>query len=386
MSRLSIKLAQEIARRTMALLPYNINVMDEHGVILASGLPDRVGRRHEGAILAIGQGRVLEIDTATAEHLQGVKPGVNLPLYSQGEIVGVIGITGDPDVVRPMGELVRMSAEMMLEQKAMLRSIERDVRLYEDLVQQLILRQSISDQSLARWAERLGVELTIPRVALVIRASGALLDAGDADAGLSALQQLQYQLSHFETTPLLARLTFDEFVLLRPALDEMGRWNPNAQRRQLLPALNDLQRKTPLKLRAVLGHYFMQEGGLALSYQTACATLQQAQSDEILQLFDEERLPVLLAPLAQGWQAELLCAPVERIRAQDRKGIYLETLSCWFAHDLNLQATAQALSIHRNTLDYRLNRIAELSKLNLSRLEDRVQIYIALQLPALSER
>jgi carbohydrate diacid regulator len=77
---------------------------------------------------------------------------------------------------------------------------------------------------------------------------------------------------------------------------------------------------------------------------------------------------------------------VERIRAHDRKGIYLETLSCWFAHDLNLQATAQALNIHRNTLDYRLNRIAELSKLNLSRLEDRVQIYIALQLPALSER
>ncbi|WP_373974029.1 helix-turn-helix domain-containing protein [Chitinibacter sp. SCUT-21] len=383
MSKLSVKLAQEIARRTMALLPYNINVMDEHGVILASGLPDRVGQRHEGAILAIGQGRVLEIDAATAAHLQGVKPGVNLPLYSQGQIVGVIGITGDPDVVRPMGELVRMCAEMMLEQKAMLRSIERDARLYEDLVLQLIQRQSISDQSLARWAERLGVDLSVPRVALVIRASGNMLDS---EAGLTALQQLQYQLLHFEATPLLARHSFDEFVLLRPALDELGRWNPAAQRRQLSGAINDLQAKTPLKLRAVLGHYFMQEGGLALSYQTACATLQQANSDDILQLFDEERLPVLLAPLAQGWQAELLCAPIERIRAHDRKGVYLATLSCWFAHDLNLQTTAQALNIHRNTLDYRLSRIAELSKLDLSRLEDRVQIYIALQLPALSNR
>ena len=383
MPRLSIKLAQEIATRTMALLPHNINVMDEHGVILASGLPDRVGTRHEGAILAIGQRRVLEIDVATAAHLQGVKPGVNLPLYSQGEIVGVIGITGDPEVVRPMGELVRMCAEMMLEQKAMLRSIERDARLYEDLVQQLIQRQSISDQSLARWAERLGVDLTLPRVALVIRASGTALDN---EAGLTALQQLQYRLADFEQPPLLARLTFDEFVLLRPALDELGRWNPSAQRRLLLPALQSLQHNTPLKLQAALGHYFMQEDGVALSYQTACATLQQAQGDDILQLFDEERLPVLLAPLAQGWQAELLCAPLERIRAHDRKGVFLQTLSCWFAHDLNLQTTALALNIHRNTLDYRLGRIAELSKLDLSRLEDRVQIYIALQLPALALR
>ncbi len=380
MSRLSIKLAQEIARRTMALLPYNINVMDEHGVILASGITERIGLRHEGAMLAIQQGRVLEIDAATAANLQGVQPGVNLPLYSQGEIVGVIGITGAPDIVRPMGELVRMSAEMMLEQKAMLRSIERDARLYEDLVQQLIQRQSISDLSLARWAERLGVDLTLPRVALVIRASGSLLDQ---ETGLSALQQLQYLLADFGYAPLLARPTFDEFVLLLPALDDLNRWSPAAQRRQLLPALQVLQTKTPLRLQAALGHYFVQEGGLALSYQTASATLQQAVGNDILQLFDDERLPVLLAPLAQGWQAQLLCAPVERIRAQDKKGVFLPTLACWFAHDLNLQATAQALNIHRNTLDYRLGRIAELSKMDLSRLEDRVQIYIALQLPAL---
>ena len=81
-----------------------------------------------------------------------------------------------------------------------------------------------------------------------------------------------------------------------------------------------------------------------------------------------------------------MCAPLERIRAHDRKGVFLQTLSCWFAHDLNLQTTALALNIHRNTLDYRLGRIAELSKLDLSRLEDRVQIYIALQLPALALR
>jgi carbohydrate diacid regulator len=40
-------------------------------------------------------------------------------------------------------------------------------------------------------------------------------------------------------------------------------------------------------------------------------------------------------------------------------------------------ATADALHIHRNTLDYRLRRIGDITGLDLGRLEDRFLLYLS---------
>ncbi|GCU83180.1 transcriptional regulator [Escherichia coli] len=45
-----------------------------------------------------------------------MRQGINLPLRLEGEIVGVIGLTGEPEDLRKDGELVCMTAEMMREQ------------------------------------------------------------------------------------------------------------------------------------------------------------------------------------------------------------------------------------------------------------------------------
>ncbi|WP_420801601.1 helix-turn-helix domain-containing protein [Providencia rettgeri] len=42
--------------------------------------------------------------------------------------------------------------------------------------------------------------------------------------------------------------------------------------------------------------------------------------------------------------------------------------------------TAKELFIHRNTLDYRLKRISEITKLDLLTIESKVLLYVALQL------
>lgn len=81
--------------------------------------PQRLFQRHEGAVLALAN-RVVEIDRATAEHLKGVRPGINLPFSFRNQRVGVIGISGEPAEVRAYAELVKMAAEMMVEQAALL--------------------------------------------------------------------------------------------------------------------------------------------------------------------------------------------------------------------------------------------------------------------------
>ena len=48
--------------RTMRIIDTNINVMDARGRIIGSGDRERIGELHEGALLVLSQGRVVDID------------------------------------------------------------------------------------------------------------------------------------------------------------------------------------------------------------------------------------------------------------------------------------------------------------------------------------
>ena len=144
--QLNDTLARQIVSRAMKILSFSVNVMDEHGLIIASGNPERLHQRHEGAVLALTENRVVEISEATARQLKGVRPGINLPIAYQGELLGVIGISGDPEEVRAYAELVRMTAELILEQAALTEQLQWDKRHKEELVLQLIRGEGRVDQ------------------------------------------------------------------------------------------------------------------------------------------------------------------------------------------------------------------------------------------------
>ncbi|WP_132885517.1 PucR family transcriptional regulator, partial [Pseudomonas aeruginosa] len=95
---------------------------------------------------------------------------------------------------------------------------------------------------------------------------------------------------------------------------------------------------------------------------------------------DGHRLASLLFSQRDSWQVRQLLAPLQRLLDHDPQGSLAATLESWCAHDGHAQACAQALGIHRNSLRYRLERIASISGLDLARLEHRQQLLLGLQL------
>ncbi len=94
---LSIKLAEEIVHQTMLRLHHNINVISVDGVILASGDKERIDSIHEGAIQVAKTGMPVLIDETLSKEFYNCKPGINLPIKFNDKIIGVIGITGNPN-------------------------------------------------------------------------------------------------------------------------------------------------------------------------------------------------------------------------------------------------------------------------------------------------
>ena len=98
--RITKKSAQQIVEEIGKLVRQNINLMDETGHIIASNDPARIGKFHEGAYRIISQHLPEFYITPELENeLPDVRRGINLPIVVDGQLQGVIGITGDYDAV-----------------------------------------------------------------------------------------------------------------------------------------------------------------------------------------------------------------------------------------------------------------------------------------------
>ncbi|QLF93806.1 helix-turn-helix domain-containing protein [Pseudomonas sp. ABC1] len=364
MLELDSTLAQHIVERAMAILPHNVNVMDAQGMIIGSGDPSRLHTRHEGAQLVLANRRVVEIDEQAAACLRGVKPGVNLPLRHAEQLIGVLGITGAPDVVRHYAELVRMAAEMLVEHRVL--QTERHWQRHQ---QETWLRHLLDPQqtlaALQAEIERLGLNLGWPRQICLLR----LTDSGDP---LSRQTRLLDALAG-KGEHLLAPLGRYEVLWCRPysASRDDQAWLALADEREW--GVRSLALSDPLNSLDEL-----RQASLVLRDLQAYG---QARFPERRLLpLHELRLPTLLHAQRHSWLLRGWLAPLQRVLAQDTQGNLRETLDAWCAHDGQIQACAHALGIHRNTLRYRLERIGELSGLDLSRMDQRLQLSLGLGL------
>ena len=359
MLELDSTLAQHIVDRAMAILPYNINVMDAQGMIIGSGDPQRLHTRHEGAQLVLANRRVVEIDEQAAACLRGVRPGVNLPLLHADQLIGVLGITGAPETVRPYAELVRMAAEMLVEQRQLQAERHWQRHQLEAWLRQLC-DPSVALAQLAAEAERIGVQLSWPRQLVLLELDGQ----GDAGRLLATLNGKGEQ---------GGPLAVNELLWCRPLQSgrDDGAWLEQADtrgwgvRRVLLSdSLDSLAE--------------LREAALALRELHAYARAQQP--GRRLLLLEQHRLRALLYGQRQSWSVQRWLAPLKRMLEQDAQGQLRQTLQAWCQHDGHPQACADALNIHRNTLRYRLERIAELSGLDLARRDQRLLFTLGLEL------
>ncbi|WP_114765928.1 sugar diacid recognition domain-containing protein [Vibrio rhodolitus] len=379
--QLNETIARQIVERTMKIIPYSVNVMDEFGRIIGSGDPTRLRQRHEGSILAIAEQRVVAIDQATAEHLKGVKPGINLPIIFQDKVIGVIGISGKPDAVHQYGELVKMTAELIIEQAALMSQVEWHKRHREELVMQLIQGASTDDGQIRVIAERLELDLAKPRIAAIVQ---VMPTGSDAPLSLAHLQQLVHLLEFPERDNLVGILSVstNEVVVLKPIELTKAGWSVDNERKRVTKLLKRVRQLGKFQIRIALGDYFADSDGLSKSYQTAKLTLNAVadQQGEVF-FYQNHRLPVLLSSLfEESWKADQLREPFDLLVQNDSKGTLEKTLKAYFAQNCDAYQTCQILHIHRNTLRYRLERIEEITSLNINNLDDKLHLYLALNL------
>ncbi|MBF9002272.1 MULTISPECIES: sugar diacid recognition domain-containing protein [Vibrio] len=357
---LNTEIAEQIVYHAQRVIQYPINVMDADGLIIASTNPSRKYQKHSGAVVAISQRTIVEIDDVTAQNMRGTQPGVNLPIMFKNTIIGVIGISGPPNDIRHLGELVKMAAEMTVEHEYVVEQSHWKDQRRKDLLLQWIDQQADFDM-----VESQAIPLKIDLYAGYVV---CLLETKNSDQ-LNVVHNL---VKRWNRERLSVELTKYRLLLLLQHSETNSDWHQ-------IQRVIDIDDTIDFPVYGSLGKHYSHPKELFASYQSALAALNSGKKllkNQRYFEFDQVTLPAILDNERKQWQQQLLFEPVRRVDEMDP--VLKKTLLCWFENNLDSAKTAEQLYIHRNSLRYRLNKISDICHLDLSNYQDRVWIYLSL--------
>ncbi|HHY39688.1 MAG TPA: hypothetical protein GX502_00365 [Syntrophaceticus sp.] len=387
--KLSANLAQNIVKNSMEIIKKNINILDENGIIIASGDQSRINTFHEPSLEVIKTGKTVEIDKEQSSKIDGVLPGISLPITFGDKIIGVVGITGDPEEVRVYAQLLKNTVELMLQDAFLRQQLQVETGARDRFIHDLLKGRFENDMDLFRLrAKTLGCDIEVPRVAMVIdiiKIGGVpLQDWVRCNAGRelkleSMTSDVQRRLRQInEETSMITRVGRDRFAILynlpKGLKDEQLKNHLDSVARKLSDMLDKVFKMT---VSIGIGNKANNYEEYSKSYREACLVLKITRKiwgTPSIYYWDDIGVNIILEYLPENIE-ELI---VKTIKVLDDN--LKETVKTFFDCNLSVNKTANKLFVHRNTLTYRLDRVNSLTGLDPRNFYDAMYLYLAIML------
>lgn len=340
-----------------------------------------------------GQPMVITSPPVTLRHLNA--PGwarYVAPVVVRDKVDSYLSLIGPLQELDEIDQIAtgRGAAVCAIEMAKSLAIREAESRIRSDFIDDLISGSITSDAVIVGRAQLMGYDLTEPHVVAVIE-----LDASENDLDSSPTgddkqtprqefdRRLSGAMSHQQPQAML-RVNGNTGILIWPvpAGSSVSNVKPALDRLRL-----EISQAMPaVTVSAAVGRLYPRPNELRQSFREAEQALSIA-----LRLYggnrttDFEELGIhrLLFHLQgtaelESFYQETLAQLTEYDR--EHGGELVDTLRAFFANHGNLSRTADQLILHRNTVSYRLERIAQLTGLDLDDEGDRFRLHLALKL------
>jgi carbohydrate diacid regulator len=379
------RVAEAVTERTAELLGTTVTVVDQYGIVVASSENGVEG---------------LHFDPASDEDA----PLVRIPLRldsASGEVFITQPVNGE---VSP--RLARVMAELIINQAAVVDRLPNKDQLKSKFIHDLLHGSAVDEASVLREAQILGMDLTPPRLVMLIDAADYILGVRQGEPSEQRIRRrsqlvIGAVVDFFElpTDTICAYIGNGEVAVLKASntrdllswievTGEPGRVGPSwanltALKRAGTDLLTRLRADTRSDISLGVGRYHPGIAGLARSYQDARAALslgRRFHGQNQVHCLDGLGIASFVGVSDERTKIDLatyLLSPL------DHEPELLQTLRAFFDSDCSPSRTSQVLSIHRNTLSYRLDKIMTLTGLDPRRFDDAVQIRLALALRSL---
>lgn len=388
--QITAKLAQSIVNEISRLIGKNINFMNDKGLIIASNDKQRIGTFHEGALAVLNTKERVIIKEG--ENLQGAKPGINLPVFLNERIIGVIGITGKEEEVKPFGEVIRKMTEILLkeaffEQQTELYRRARNTFIDEWLNGKIEEKEIFSSRG---WMHKINVHL--PRIVIVLgpvikncqyytekKQKINVEDELNIQSLINRIYDTLEDFLKYEPQNILYMASDSSYVIIHTiSLDKNNKYNIEMIEAKINQMINNVMRKYSIELAAGIGRFHPEIEGVHKSYIEAKRAFEVAKKQHKILFYEQLGIESFIEELSVDVKREF----IERIFPfhEDKNEMekIVNTLKVFFDSNQSLEVAARQLYIHKNTLQYRLKRIKDLTGYDPRKFMDAILLYIAL--------
>lgn len=368
--QLSKTSAQQIVDEIGGLVRQHINMMDETGHIIASTDPLRIGQFHDGAYRIITQ-RLAELYITPEAATATVRCGLNLPVESDGDIVGVIGITGPYDEVIDYGQIVKKMTEILIRERSAMEQQRLDLRVRSRFLEDWVLGEGLTHaQTLTERGLALGIDVTLPRRVMVVsvRNRAHYTDTMEGQKLIEAVEETVSGCMQAYAGSMILRNTARQILILRK--------RPTRELRRIAAELSAaVEQAHGVQLAVGIDGAALDLHMAYLQASRAWHTASHRPSRIIG--YEELNIELLLNDIPRHRKEEYLRTLFSNCGQTELSG-WMRVLEAYFAAEGSLSAAADALFIHKNTLQYRLKGLAALTGLDVRRPSQAPALYMAL--------
>lgn len=336
-------LAKKFVERIAKYTDYNINIMNDQGIIIASRNPERIGSFHETAYTMI-RSNVEISSVSNGDALLGVQNGVNLLVRYGKKPIAVVGVTGEPEKVREIAMIVKMALETMVRYESQQELEFSKITAHNRFFSLLFLEEPPSPEQLKQMAEKLEFSAEKIRIPIMLRF-----------APESPLEQKMADLHACATSEDMIWTVDNGHILIYKDLEQGA-----------APALASWYNQTAEWLarietavaydRAYVGtmQYNLSDYHLGLE---ACRWLEKnlPEGDRVLYFMEHlDEYLLSLVPLAE--MHGIFNVYDHALEPENKKSI-LQMTGILHKNDFNLVKSSEELFLHKNTLVFRLNKL-----------------------------
>jgi|GEM_PF-788968 len=388
-------IAQTIAQNTSSILGFPISITNEKGYIIGSTDENRLGTFHKASLDVLKKNDMVCFQEEDVRTLQNVLPGVASPILFDNKSIGVLGIVGNPIEVKKYVQLVKNHIEMMCQESYKKEMTVLESKTTDTFVQYLIQLNNTDDKdNILRYGKMLGFDLELNRVCILIDIEMLSLNLAKQNKELHdkfSFQYFQRELINYiksmftdHKQDIMSLLNLEQMIILKYINPKENFETFIETIKGKLDKLNDyLAKKYNFTAVVAIGNVDKGVRGIHESYQNSLKALSMGKRSNVeSKVYYFNDLSILLELLTHELSSTVQKTLAKNITTLLEHDNYVTLANTFFTYckcNMNLSETARTLFIHRNTLVYRLERIGELTSMDLTNFEHCLLLYTTIK-------
>jgi carbohydrate diacid regulator len=369
---------QKIVEELYGTINRDINIMDKTGKIIASTDITRLGSYHQGAQRIINQ-KMAELLIGDGIYFEGAKRGINLPIYINDEIVGVVGITGERKEVEPFGKIIQKMTEIMIsdeyqkDQKQLVENTKRNF-VYTWLFETL-QEEEKEKEKIALSGKLLGIDVSLKRIVVVLYIS-ALEEHNNVEKQILNNRIVKYmcQLIGEDPQNIVVQIGAKIIILL---------YEEKAKKvSEKMEEINvQVEQHYHVKIAGGIGSVGSEILKIRQSYKEAeiCCDLMINIKSMGIRVYGDVDMELLLQSIPYQNRTSFLNRTFQECTQKDKENFML-LLRVLIDNNGAINQTADQLFLHKNTVQYRLSKLKELTGYDPRIMKEMVPLYIAMMI------